>query len=144
VRSLVIDGEIVACDDAGLPDFYALHFRTRSRLCVWASQDEINRKQVPRSSGGFVPSKKDEPSPAEQDILDKHLDRTRNNPAPDETFKLTHDGENLKSIVINHPDPDVGAVLAMDAVGTTSHSLFRGLVAQLVELGAYNQYMKAS
>ena len=36
VRSLIIDGELVACDDAGRPDFFALHFHTRSRLCVWA------------------------------------------------------------------------------------------------------------
>jgi ATP-dependent DNA ligase len=26
VHSLVIDGELVACNDAGLPDFYRLHF----------------------------------------------------------------------------------------------------------------------
>jgi bifunctional non-homologous end joining protein LigD len=37
VRSLVIDGELVACNAAGLPNFYALHFRRRDRdLCVWA------------------------------------------------------------------------------------------------------------
>jgi bifunctional non-homologous end joining protein LigD len=37
VLSLVIDGEFVVCDDAGLPDFYALHSRSRDRaLCVWA------------------------------------------------------------------------------------------------------------
>jgi hypothetical protein len=27
VRSLIIDGKLVACDAAGLPDFYRLHFR---------------------------------------------------------------------------------------------------------------------
>jgi bifunctional non-homologous end joining protein LigD len=37
VRSCVIDGELVACDANGAPDFYALHFRRRSHsLCVWA------------------------------------------------------------------------------------------------------------
>jgi ATP-dependent DNA ligase len=37
VRSLVIDGELVACDNKGLPDFYALHFRLHDRdLCAWA------------------------------------------------------------------------------------------------------------
>jgi ATP-dependent DNA ligase len=37
VRSVIIDGEIVACDDAGLPDFYRLHFHRHDRdLCVWA------------------------------------------------------------------------------------------------------------
>jgi bifunctional non-homologous end joining protein LigD len=37
VRSLVIDGELVACDAAGLPDYYRLHFRRHDRsLCVWA------------------------------------------------------------------------------------------------------------
>jgi bifunctional non-homologous end joining protein LigD len=36
-RSFVIDGELVACDAAGLPDFYRLHFhRHDRRLCVWA------------------------------------------------------------------------------------------------------------
>jgi bifunctional non-homologous end joining protein LigD len=37
VRFLVIDGERVACDAAGLPDFYRLHFHRHDRsLCVWA------------------------------------------------------------------------------------------------------------
>jgi ATP-dependent DNA ligase len=37
VRSLVIDGELVARDAAGLPDFYRLHFhRHKHGLCVWA------------------------------------------------------------------------------------------------------------
>jgi bifunctional non-homologous end joining protein LigD len=38
VRSLVIDGEPVACDAVGLPNFYALHFHSRHKhgLCVWA------------------------------------------------------------------------------------------------------------
>ena len=37
VRSFVIDGELVACNDAGLPDFYRLHFHRHDRgLCVWA------------------------------------------------------------------------------------------------------------
>jgi len=38
VQSLIIDGELVACNDADLPDFYRLHFHTRHDrgLCVWA------------------------------------------------------------------------------------------------------------
>jgi bifunctional non-homologous end joining protein LigD len=37
VRSLVVDGELVACNNAGLRDFYRLHFhRHDSGLCVWA------------------------------------------------------------------------------------------------------------
>jgi bifunctional non-homologous end joining protein LigD len=37
VRSFVIDGELVACNNAGLPDFYRLHFHRHDRgLCVWA------------------------------------------------------------------------------------------------------------
>jgi bifunctional non-homologous end joining protein LigD len=37
VRSLVIDGELVACDGDGRPDFYRLHFHRHDRgLCVWA------------------------------------------------------------------------------------------------------------
>jgi bifunctional non-homologous end joining protein LigD len=37
VSSAVIDGELVACDGDGLPDFYALHFRRHGHaLCVWA------------------------------------------------------------------------------------------------------------
>jgi ATP-dependent DNA ligase len=35
VRSLIIDGELVACD--GVPDFYRLHFHRHDHgLCVWA------------------------------------------------------------------------------------------------------------
>jgi bifunctional non-homologous end joining protein LigD len=37
MSSLVIDGELVACNDAGLPDFYRLHFQKHDRgFCVWA------------------------------------------------------------------------------------------------------------
>jgi bifunctional non-homologous end joining protein LigD len=37
VRSLVIDGELVVCNDAGVPDFYQLHFHRHDRgLIVWA------------------------------------------------------------------------------------------------------------
>jgi bifunctional non-homologous end joining protein LigD len=37
VRSLIIDGELVACNDAGLPDFCRLHcYRHDRGLCVWA------------------------------------------------------------------------------------------------------------
>ena len=38
VRSAVIDGELTACDDQGVPDFRALHFRDIEdhQLCVWA------------------------------------------------------------------------------------------------------------
>jgi bifunctional non-homologous end joining protein LigD len=36
-RSCVIDGEVVACNTRGLPDFHALHFRRDGReVCVWA------------------------------------------------------------------------------------------------------------
>jgi ATP-dependent DNA ligase len=38
-HSAIIVGELTACDDRGLPNFHALHFRRRSdndNLCVWA------------------------------------------------------------------------------------------------------------
>jgi bifunctional non-homologous end joining protein LigD len=36
VRSLIIDGELVACDGDDLPDFYALYFRRRDNgLCLF-------------------------------------------------------------------------------------------------------------
>jgi bifunctional non-homologous end joining protein LigD len=37
VSSCIIDGELVACDGAGVPHFYALHFHSRKYgLCLWA------------------------------------------------------------------------------------------------------------
>jgi len=37
VRSCIIDGELTACDEYGLPNFHALHFHNgRSERCVWA------------------------------------------------------------------------------------------------------------
>jgi len=37
VRSCIIDGELTACDQHGLPKFHALHFyNERSERCVWA------------------------------------------------------------------------------------------------------------
>jgi hypothetical protein len=37
VRSLIIDGEPVACNNAGVPHYYALHFHSRKYgLCAWA------------------------------------------------------------------------------------------------------------
>jgi bifunctional non-homologous end joining protein LigD len=36
-KSLIVDGELVACDERGVPDFYALHVRGEKErdLCVW-------------------------------------------------------------------------------------------------------------
>ena len=34
-KDAVIDGELVSCDEAGKPDFYALMRRRTSGLCVW-------------------------------------------------------------------------------------------------------------
>jgi hypothetical protein len=83
-----------------------------------------------------LPAKKYEPTEVEQAALDWHFERRRNNPAPAETYKITHDdGGKLKSIEINHPDHKVGTILAMDALGTSSDPLFNGLVAQLVAIG---------
>ena len=38
VHSAIIDGELTACDEHGVPDFRALHFRNAEEhdLCVWA------------------------------------------------------------------------------------------------------------
>jgi bifunctional non-homologous end joining protein LigD len=36
IHSAVIDGELVASDDRGVPDFLSLHFRAEGQLCVWA------------------------------------------------------------------------------------------------------------
>lgn len=37
VRSCIIDGELTACCDSGIPDFKALHFNSRADArCVWA------------------------------------------------------------------------------------------------------------
>ena len=36
-RSCIIDGDLTACDEYGLPNFHALHFQNgRTERCVWA------------------------------------------------------------------------------------------------------------
>jgi bifunctional non-homologous end joining protein LigD len=35
-KSAIIDGELTACDERGLPDFHALHSHNAVELCVWA------------------------------------------------------------------------------------------------------------
>jgi bifunctional non-homologous end joining protein LigD len=39
IRSFIIDGEVTACNDRGIPDFRKLHFRNDrgEALCIWAS-----------------------------------------------------------------------------------------------------------
>jgi hypothetical protein len=91
-------------------------------------------KSAIQKAGTALPSKKHEPSPAEQTILEKHHDRTNKNPSP--PLKVTHDSRNLK-VETNHPDPKLGAVLAMDAIGTASLSFFNGPVAKLAALGRF-------
>jgi hypothetical protein len=73
------------------------------------------------------PSEKYDPTLTERAIRDKYFERTKQQPAPDETFKVTH-GEGSVTIKVNHPDYKLGTVLAMDAIGTGSHSLIKGLV----------------
>jgi hypothetical protein len=62
-----------------------------------------------------------EPTPVEQAILEKYREHRKQNPSP--LLKVTHVSGNLK-IEINHPDYKLGTVLAMNAVGTASLSLF--------------------
>jgi bifunctional non-homologous end joining protein LigD len=51
--SVVLDGELTACDPSGLPDFRALHFREVEDhdLCVWVFDilqlDNIDLREVP-------------------------------------------------------------------------------------------------
>ena len=49
VRSLIIDGEIVACDDAGVPHYYALHFHSRKYGLAALSIVQILRPRDGRS-----------------------------------------------------------------------------------------------
>jgi hypothetical protein len=49
--------------------------------------------------------------------------------------KVSHDDNGNPKIEINHADARVGTLLAMDSIGTASHSLFGGLVVQLLALG---------
>jgi hypothetical protein len=90
-------------------------------------------KAVTQKDGTSLTSEKHaELSPTERSILEKYVDRTKRHPSP--PLKVTH-GDGNPKVEINHPDPDVGAVLAMDAIGTASPSFFNGLISQLANLG---------
>ena len=54
VRSCIIDGELTACDEYGLPNFHELHFHNgRTERCVWAFDllylDGIDLREDPLS-----------------------------------------------------------------------------------------------
>jgi hypothetical protein len=44
-KSCIIDGELTACDEYGLPNFHALHFHNgRSERCVWAFDQTLRSR----------------------------------------------------------------------------------------------------
>jgi len=60
VQSIIIDGELTACDRHGLPDFRALHFHNAREvaLCVWAFDilhlNGADLRQVPLSERKYA------------------------------------------------------------------------------------------
>jgi hypothetical protein len=67
-----------------------------------------------------------EPGPQERSVLEAYLQRLAE-AAP--RMKVL-DGEAM-SIAADHPDPAVGQVLLMAALGTADHDFFGGVVRQL-------------
>jgi ATP-dependent DNA ligase len=57
-RSLIIDGELVACDAASLPDFYGLHFHYARRSVARNEARTMSEKQSDRARGEPSPTGK--------------------------------------------------------------------------------------
>jgi hypothetical protein len=96
------------------------------------ARTKSTESKSPDHAEASPPSKKYEPTPTERVILDKYRERTKQQPVPE--LKVTH-GDGVVKIGVDHPHNETGTVMMMDAIGTTNHSLFKGLVAQLAGLG---------
>jgi bifunctional non-homologous end joining protein LigD len=63
VQSVIIDGELTACDNRGMPDFRALHFHNvrDDDLCVWAFDilylSGADLREVPLTERKYAPAK---------------------------------------------------------------------------------------
>src|SRR5215213_1165628 len=80
--------------------------------------------------------------PEEQAVIKAALKRHRAR-APCPRFKVEQKG-NATKLVIDHPDPEIGGTLLMEALGTTSLDFMNALVNQLVNAGSKGQAADAN
>ena len=78
-----------------------------------------------------TPARRYEPTPKELAAIRAHFAKKREKPTPPH-LKLPHDGTNC--VTIDHPDPDRGAILLANALGTTSAGVTEGLLNQYAKI----------
>jgi hypothetical protein len=75
-----------------------------------------------------------EPTPHERAALEAHFARKEVNPPAPRLKVAENDG--ATTISPDHPEPRVGLVLLMDALGTTDWDFLEGLLLQLADAGS--------
>lgn len=74
------------------------------------------------------------PTPRESEIALKMIERRKT--APLIKFDVTDTGDNKANINFSHPEPAIGAVLLMDAFGTTNEQFSDAVVMQLANVAS--------
>ena len=74
-----------------------------------------------------------EPTSREQEAIEAHFARRRKRP-PAPRMKVSQE-EGMAHISVDHPEPAVGQVLLMGALGTTDADFLKGLLGQLANAG---------
>jgi hypothetical protein len=101
-----------------------------------------NGRAKKRSTGKLGQSKtaktvakpaKYQPTAVEQAALDKYHEHRKRN--PELLFKVSANDNGATVIGVDHPNQELSTIVLMEAIGTTSPSLFKGLVVQMAQLG---------
>ena len=83
-----------------------------------------------------IPSDKYQPSPKESAAIEKYrAKRAERIPAPRMIIEEGDDG--VPAIGPSHPDPTLGQILLMQALGTTDPDFLSGILGQLANAGSH-------
>jgi hypothetical protein len=79
-----------------------------------------------------LPAKPYEPTAPERQIVEKYYDQKEQRPAPPLKVAVA---DGVATISSDHPDPVVGSLCSMTAIGTAQGHFYIGLISQLADLG---------
>ena len=101
------------------------------------NRGHAKRRTAPKKPTEKAVAKPYEPTPEERAAMEAYLARKRET-APAPRMKVS-EKRGVAHTMIDHPEPALGTVLLMDAIGAIDTDFFSGLLRQLVNAGSKGQ-----
>jgi hypothetical protein len=91
-----------------------------------------------RGKSKNLPASPYEPTPHDRKVMQAYFEERRANPPPP-PLKMIKEGEGTFGLLPDHPDPGVGVVLLVNAIGLKDQSLGRELLMQMSAVANGNE-----